>query len=676
MNFTNPLFLYGLFALSIPVIVHLFNFRKAKKVYFSNTQFLKHVKETSSAKRRLKHYLVLVSRLLFVFFLVMAFAQPFLPADEEGFNNNSVTIYLDNSQSMSNHVNGDLSAMDDAIQYVNEIVGLYPRGTQFRLLTNDFTPFSNSNKGAVKVLDYITELRLSGVGRTLEEVKTRAQSLAQAQGIGSEDIYFISDFQRSSVGDLSALTLDSANNYHFVPLQFDQTANLSVDTVYVKNPFIINRDKIELVALMRNAGNEEVSNVNVRVFINNIQMASASVDVAGESTKVLNFDLVYDLKDQNKVRISFDEYPVTFDNDFYLTVSPREKVKVVELKEDLLETAIEKVYGNEQLFEVSSFQVTNIDYSEVERADMVVVNELPHISEALAGLLKEYHNKGGRLVYIPHPDSRIEDFTNLMPGLAVEKLNLLLESEMMAMTKPDLNNPFFENIFEEQKSTFGMPKGHARFQWPGKVNDLISFNNQNPFLSYNNQNGHLFLFSSPLAEEYTDFTNHALFVPIMYKMATHSASNTNSLYQLLDASHMTAKPDVIRNDDVYKLVQEQNEVIPDQRIDGNEVVMQIPRHALQAGFANLVYRDDTVQLIALNSNKAESMMEQYSAQDLQKEFGELAWVKIFDSADAKTFSKEIKERYLGVPLWKYALLLAVLFLVMEVLIIRFYKQNT
>lgn len=147
MNFTNPLFLYGLFALSIPVIVHLFNFRKAKKVYFSNTQFLKHVKETSSAKRRLKHYLVLVSRLLFVFFLVMAFAQPFLPADEEGFNNNSVTIYLDNSQSMSNHVNGDLSAMDDAIQYVNEIVGLYPRGTQFRLLTNDFTPFSNSNKG-------------------------------------------------------------------------------------------------------------------------------------------------------------------------------------------------------------------------------------------------------------------------------------------------------------------------------------------------------------------------------------------------------------------------------------------------------------------------------------------------------------------------------------------------
>ena len=50
MTFLYPSFLFGLFALAIPVIIHLFNFRRTKKIYFSNTLFLKKVKEASSSK--------------------------------------------------------------------------------------------------------------------------------------------------------------------------------------------------------------------------------------------------------------------------------------------------------------------------------------------------------------------------------------------------------------------------------------------------------------------------------------------------------------------------------------------------------------------------------------------------------------------------------------------------
>ena len=101
MSFLYPSFLWALLALAIPVIIHLFNFRKTTQVLFSNNRFLKEVKEATTAKRRLKHYLILLSRLLFLFFLIITFCQPIIPAAEQLGNGRNIILYLDNSQSMS-----------------------------------------------------------------------------------------------------------------------------------------------------------------------------------------------------------------------------------------------------------------------------------------------------------------------------------------------------------------------------------------------------------------------------------------------------------------------------------------------------------------------------------------------------------------------------------------------
>ncbi len=104
MKFLYPEFLYGLITLAIPVIIHLFNFRKSKKIYFSSTRFLQSVKKSTSKKLKLKHYLILASRMLFLTFLVFAFAQPYLPGLDKNPQAESVYIYLDNSLSMSGKV--------------------------------------------------------------------------------------------------------------------------------------------------------------------------------------------------------------------------------------------------------------------------------------------------------------------------------------------------------------------------------------------------------------------------------------------------------------------------------------------------------------------------------------------------------------------------------------------
>jgi Na+/H+ antiporter NhaD/arsenite permease-like protein len=101
MQFLYPLFLTALAALAIPVIIHLFYFRRFKKVYFTNVRFLKNVKEETSARRKVRDLLVLLARMFALAFLVLGFAQPFIGGDDEvQVGNQSISIFIDNSFSM------------------------------------------------------------------------------------------------------------------------------------------------------------------------------------------------------------------------------------------------------------------------------------------------------------------------------------------------------------------------------------------------------------------------------------------------------------------------------------------------------------------------------------------------------------------------------------------------
>ena len=102
MQFIYPEFLLALLALAIPIIIHLFNFRRFKKILFTNVRFLREIKQDTQSRSRLKHLLILLTRLSAITFLVLAFAQPFIPVRKTTFESSSkrVSIYIDNSFSM------------------------------------------------------------------------------------------------------------------------------------------------------------------------------------------------------------------------------------------------------------------------------------------------------------------------------------------------------------------------------------------------------------------------------------------------------------------------------------------------------------------------------------------------------------------------------------------------
>src|SRR5690349_16450291 len=105
MTFVSPVFLWALAAVAVPIIIHLFNFRRYKKVYFTNVKFLKELQQESKSKSRLKEILILIARCLAITCLVLAFCQPVIP-DKNNTQKTSgataISLYIDNSFSMVN----------------------------------------------------------------------------------------------------------------------------------------------------------------------------------------------------------------------------------------------------------------------------------------------------------------------------------------------------------------------------------------------------------------------------------------------------------------------------------------------------------------------------------------------------------------------------------------------
>lgn len=660
MSFAYPAFLWALTALAIPVLIHLFNFRKTVRVFFSNTRFLRQVKQETTQQRKLKRYLVLAARLLFIFFLVAAFAQPFLPATEQITAGKDIIIYLDNSFSMSAEAGEKLRALDAGTGFINEIAKLFPPETRFKLLTNDFAPFSNSFKTRPELLDLLAQLRLSPVNRTADEVIRRIGEPVRL------DVFWISDFQKSTFGKPGKATPDSLHAWHLIPISLGKVSNVLVDSVHLENPFVIGGERNVITARLRNTGQRRIEGLIVKLTINGIQNATASATLEPNSTSEVDFDLTAPLLKFNEAKISFNDYPVSFDNDFYFTLNFGNKINVTEIKPSANPTFVESVYGNHNLFNFRSFQAGNVDYSLLNAADLVIVDGLNTIDPALSAALAAYETHAGSLFVVPGDKPDLNSYKNI---LHVSNLRLLDASEWMDLDKPDFQNPFFENVFEEKSLSLAMPKAKQLLDWGNDRSAILKFRNGLPFLS---QNGRIFLLACPLAKEFTDFFSHALFVPVMYRVAATGRHHENKGYYTLKESVVTVRADSLRGDEPLRMVGSQ-EIIPPQRRLGEQVHLEIPPFVVGPGFYRIMNRRDTLDLVAFDLNKEESLLDQYSGEEAKSFLGGGKNILLFKASSINAFSNEIKERYLGTPLWKQALILSLLFLLAEVLLIRFLK---
>jgi hypothetical protein len=314
--------------------------------------------------------------------------------------------------------------------------------------------------------------------------------------------------------------------------------------------------------------------------------------------------------------------------------------------------------------------VANFNYSLLDQADLVVVNGIDRNDAALNLSLRNYINQSGTLLLIPGTKPDLQSVQQLTgnPLVTVSTGSPALQD----LDRPDYNNPFFENVFEERSTSMAMPKAAQVLRWGQDRSAILRFKNDEPFLSRLDQGGKLYLMATPLDPAFTDFHNHALFVPVMYRIAGSSRKTDARLYYTLKENFITLKVDSLLQEGPLRLKGAQ-EIVPAQRSVNEQVFLEIPKFSITQGFYQVLAGTDSVGLIAFNLDKAESLLDQFTGGEIKSQMGNGDNITIFEATSAEAFSNEIKERYLGKPLWKYALMIALFFLLVEVLLIRFLK---
>jgi hypothetical protein len=656
MSLGYPSFLWALLVLAIPIIIHLFNFRKTTRVYFSNTRFLKHVKEETIKKRKLKQYLVLVSRLLFLFFLVIAFCQPFLPAKEQMNDQQNIVIYLDNSLSMSSPAGEKKRALDDAIQMAQNILDLFPANTRYRLITNDFAPFSNSYKTKAEAADLLSQIKLSAISRTASDITRRINDK-------NVTLFWLSDFQKSTFG--SPVNVDTTWQVRLVSTELENNPNVFIDSVYLENPFAITGERNTIKVRLRNVGHKKIEGLITKLTINQVQAVATSVNIEPNSFTEIPFDLASGLKASNTGVISFSDFPVSFDNEFFVALNFTSRLSILEIKPTATSTFVEKVFGNKELFAFKSFTTSNLNYSLLASADLVVLNGIDKIESPLAEAINSYKTNFGALMLVPGAKPDIGSYQQIL----TVPLTKTAPTEQTELDKPDFQNPIFYHVFEEKTTSIAMPHASPVMEWGVDRSAIFKFKNNKPFLS---QFGKTFLLASPLEKNFTDFYNHALFVPVMYRIAAQGKKSEQPLYYSLTTITLSIPSDSLTGEDPLRLIGAQ-EIVPSQRKNNGAVLMELPKDEVSAGFYRITNKKDTVGLLAFDLDKNESLLLQLTPEEAKANLGGKNNISIFKASSSDTFSTEIKERYLGTPLWKYAILLSLLFLLAEILLIRFLK---
>ncbi|MGB7784876.1 MAG: BatA domain-containing protein [Salinimicrobium sp.] len=641
MQFKHPEILYALFLLVIPVLVHLFQLRKFRTEKFTNVKFLKKAVLQTRKSSRLKKWLILCTRLLLLACLIIAFAQPFFPSEAGITKGRETVIYLDNSYSMqARGKNGVL--LKRAVQ---ELLENLPQKAQLSLFTNEeefkaLEPALLRKK--LQQLDYSAgQLDWETVGLKAADEFSEGPHL-------QKDFIVISDLQKRKNSDLPEV--EGAKTF-LVRLKPEDVSNISLDTAYLTSKML---DETKLELKMSFLG-VDPGQVPVAVFDGQNLLAKKSVALEEDSTATVDFS--FPAGPILNGRIQIDDNGLSYDNQLFFSINKTQPVKVVIIGDEEADF-LKRIYKAPE-FELSSFSLSNIGYKELSQANLVVLNEPKKIPSSLVNTLQKLHSEDVFLVIIPSEEAVPQEYNELLRSL---RLPLLKEKTLQEklVTKIAFSNPLYEGVFDEKVRNFQYPKVNSYFPVTYSANRVLSFENNEPFLL---EKDHVYLFSAALNEQNSNFKNSPLIVPTLYNIGNMTISPSQLYFQLGKSQEISLNA-FLEKDEILKLSFSEDVFIPRQQSFQNKVKLYLEDLPSAAGQYRVLRDSAALRQLSFNYNRAESELKYAAPKTSEKVKIRSTVPDVFDEIES---AGEVD------LLWKWFVIFALIFLLTEMLILKFFK---
>lgn len=616
MGFVYPYFLFGLLAVAIPIVIHLFNLRRFKKVYFTNVEALKQIELETRKANKTNNILLLLLRCLIIALIVLLFAKPYIKDESRSLvreGGNTVLVFVDNSFSMENAANKG-SLLDKAKDRAREIAMQYSSSDAFCLMTQELSGKERHFLSREDFLAALSEVELSPASLPLSQIIKQTHAYLASNGKREAVCFFLSDFQ-ASMFDQEAFPKDSIEDV-FVPLHAENAANVFVDSLWFENALIKKGEQAVLNVKITNHSPQEVEKLPVKLFVSGKQLTAATADIAEMSSETLQLSFSVPESGILHSKISINDSPVSFDDDSFFTLLVRDRVKVLSINASGENKYLSRLFSRDADVEFENMSAQNPDFSRLDYQSMVILNGLNELTSGFTAEIEAFLQKGGSLIVLPGEKMNLESCNEALARLSLPCFEPMRQtSERVADL--DVENKLFKGVFTSLTDNMEMPT--VRKYYPlarrGAVaaQSIMRLSGGDDFLVVSPRaECDVYMFCSPFEEQWSNFPLQSLFVPTLWNMCTMSRKLPKVYYTLdkeplIDLSAFTA----LDNNQVLtvKNTETSQSFIPQMLKQGGKTSLRLLGQTKHAGSYDILQGDSLRGGFSLNYPRSESRLE-------------------------------------------------------------------
>ena len=670
MAFLNPLFFIGSLVLAVPILVHLVKKDKSEIVRFSSLMFLLRIPKKAIRQQKLRNLLLMAMRLLLIALLIGAFARPYLVRSDDALvpesGDQAVVIVMDNSYSMTYGTN--FERMKDEAN--NRIDALAPGEPMALVSFSDRANLlASPTDDPVELKAIVDALEPTSNRTSYYEAFTLADRVLAQLGGYDRELVVISDFQRNGWNLSSRESVIDANvRTELVDLGVENPDNVGIDSVGVDATVFTRTYEGQLLARINNHDLARATNVGVTLEINDRIVDRQDVAIPADSSALAEFT-GFDLPmgySRGRVQIE-DEDQLASDNEFRFVILRRDRLRVLIADAGRAEQSffLEQAFSSapDLPFEIELRQASNVNPAELEDFEVVIINDVPQLTDAFRDKLDELRAIGqGQLIFLG--ENANIDWWNTYGAMPVRLgAKVFVESDrnqaFYSLTTYERSHDVFSPLEEGARLTLNTARFFAFSEIEPKEGavTVASFEDGSAaIVDSSAEDPGLLVVGSPVDNAWNDLPLNVSFLPVIHEMARYLAryNESSAWYQLGEAVPVT-----IGADETVALIDPNGDrlTLAETSTIGRRFFTPdlAGFHELRVGPAST--------LVAVNAPTSESLMERMVPEDLmasvQRLEGEVARGALIAEADGNDYAE--RQNW-----WWYFFLFALLLAISEI----------
>jgi hypothetical protein len=538
MSFLTPLFLIGVGAIAIPIIVHLIQRERKHVINFPSLMFVQKIPYQSVRRRRIRHWFLLLMRMAALILIVAAFARPFLPEKAAAAvaaigGNREIVVLLDRSASMG-HEDRWAKAQEAARNAVGSI-GVNDKATLILCDKNtEEAVRSTSDRGRLE--SAIAAAKVTAGATRLGPALKQAESILSRSTLQRREAILISDFQKTGWTGSEDVHFSDTQKLTTISVATEKFENISVPSATFARGTFSGQERITVTAGLNHRGGDAVSGVPVALDLGGRELESQKVSVVPNTSTSVTFGqfTLAEPAMHGVVKAGADALPA--DNAFHFVLTPSQSMSVLLIDGGDGDASFHLrralAIGNAPVFQVEVVPAARVTPPMLERRAVVIMNNTTLPPGLAGGALKQFVERGGGLlVALGDRAAWPTSEADLLPGRLG---NTIERSEPRGGTigYRDYSHPVFEVFKGARGGDFSAARVHRYRSLEKGANDRVLARYDDGAVTAAERRvgaGRIVVWTTSFDDTWSDFPRTAVYLPLVHQMVKYLGQYENTL---------------------------------------------------------------------------------------------------------------------------------------------------